>query len=242
MNCNDVDDLIGAYAIDALDDEESRGVRAHLLECERHAAEARSLRRTAALLAVTARPMTPPPALRSRILAAVGADAPAAAPGPTDAARQPLRGQHGLSSYPRWPWAAAAAAAVIAGLAAWNVALLNREDEGLQRLASRAGIVATLESTGARGGGVVLYFPDEKKALVVGDGLQVLDQSKNTYQLWEIDGGPPKSIGLMQADAGGHAVAVVPFDGARAHTLAITIEPRGGSRQPTTDPIFIAKG
>lgn len=242
MNCNDVDDLIGAYAIDALDDEESRGVRAHLLECERHAAEARSLRRTASLLAVTARPMTPPSALRARILEAVGVEVSAGAPETTHEAPRPLRGRREFSSYPRWPWAAAAAAAVIAGLAAWNVALLNREDDGLERLASRARIVATLESTDARGGGVVLYFPDEKKALVVGDGLQVLDQSKNTYQLWEIDGGTPKSIGLMQADAGGHAVAVVPFDGARAHALAITIEPRGGSPQPTTDPIFIAKG
>jgi anti-sigma-K factor RskA len=240
VNCNDVDELIGAYAIDALDEEESRDVRAHLIECERHAEEARNLRRTASLLATTARPILPPPALRSRILAAVGADA--AEPGPTGATPRPLRGRRVFSSYPRWFWAAAAAAAVIAGLAAWNVVLLNQDDDGLQRLASRARIVATLESTGARGGGVVLYFPDEKKALVIGDGLQALDPSKDTYQLWEIDGDTPKSIGLMQADAGGHAVAVVPFDGARAHTLAITIEPRGGSPQPTSDPIFIAKG
>ncbi len=242
MNCNDVDELIGAYAIDALDEEESRGVRAHLIECERHAAEARNLRRTASLLGDTTLPITPPPALRSRILAAVGAAAPAAAPEPIDdAAPRPLRGRRALSTYPRWPWAAAAAAAIV-GLTAWNVSLLNREDDGLQRLASRTQIVATLGSTGGQGGGVVLFFPDEKKALVVGDGLQALDPSKNTYQLWEIDGGSPKSIGLMQADAGGNAVAVVPFDVARAHTLAITIEPRDGSPQPTSDPVFIAKG
>lgn len=45
----------------------------------------------------------------------------------------------------------------------------------------------------------------------------------------------------MQADPDGHTVAVVPFEGGAGQTLAITIEPRGGSRQPTTAPIYTAK-
>jgi anti-sigma-K factor RskA len=240
VNCNDVDDVIGAYAIDALPDAEAREVRAHLRGCLRHAAKAQELRLTAARLAATAEPLPPPAALRSRILAAV-ADSPqaaATAPVSIDTARD----QTGRA-YPSRAWAVAAvAAAAFAGLFAWNVVLLNRGGEdSVERLASRARIVATLDAQGVQGGGVVLYFPGEKKALVVGDGMQRLDPKASTYQLWEIDGDQPKSIGLMEADVEGHGVAVVPFEGGQAHTLAITIEPPGGSIQPTSNPIFVAK-
>ena len=92
------------------------------------------------------------------------------------------------------------------------------------------------------GSGVVILYKDEKKALVVGDGLRPLDARANTYQLWAIDsGGTPKSIGLMQAGADGHVLAVVPFDPDAAGTLAVTIEPAGGSGQPTSAPIFTAE-
>ena len=240
MNCSDVDEVIGAYAIDALPDAEARDVRVHLRDCARHAAEAQELRRTATRLAATAEPLPPPAALRTRILAAV-ADAPqaaASAPVHIDTGRE----RRAARNYTLWAWTGAAVAAAFAGLLVWNVALLNRGGgDSVEHLASRARIVATLDAQGVQGGGVVLYFPGEKKALVVGDGMQRLDPKASTYQLWEIDGGQPKSIGLMEADGEGHAVAVVPFEGGQAHTLAITIEPPGGSIQPTSNPIFVAK-
>lgn len=240
MNCSDVDELIGAYAMDALDEADAEAVREHLLECAVHAAEARGLRATAARLAASTEPMTPPPGLRSRILDAVGTD-PAAAP--VDITTGRAR-RLPAPPYQRWYLGAAAAAAlIIVGLVAWNVVLLSRGDGGndVQQLASRARIVTSLEAQDVEGGGVVLYFPDEKKALVVGDGMRPLDPAESTYQLWEIDGGQPRSIGLMQADRTGHAVAVVPFEGGQGQTLAITIEPPGGSGQPTTQPIFTTK-
>src|SRR5439155_628843 len=46
---------------------------------------------------------------------------------------------------------------------------------------------------------------------------------------------------LVWAGADGHVLAVVPFDPAVAGTLAVTIEPAGGSGQPTSAPIFTAK-
>lgn len=234
MNCSDVDELIGAYAMDALDEADTQAVREHLLECAVHAAEARDLRSTAARLAATAEPMAPPPDLRSRILRAVEAAEPAAAPVDITVARERRR------PYPSWYLGAAAAAALImVGLVAWNIVLLNRGGgNDVQQLASRAQIVTSLQAQNVEGGGVVLYFPDEKKALVVGDGMTPLDPARSTYQLWEIDGGQPRSIGLMQADRTGHAVTVVPFEGGQGQTLAITVEPPGGSEQPTTQPIF----
>ena len=236
MNCSDVDELVGAYAAYALDGAEAREVGEHLLRCAAHAAEARELRAVTVRLAAAAEPMTPPATLRSRILAAVDATILPVAPVKIAVERR-------RAPTPAWTWVlGAAAAAAIVGLATWNVALLNRgSGNDVQRLASRAQIIASLQAQDAAGGGVVLYFPQEKKALVIGDGLRPLDPEASTYQLWEIDGGAPRSIGLMQADADGHAAVVVPFEGDAGQPLAITIEPRGGSRQPTTAPIFTAK-
>jgi len=237
VNCNDVDGLIGAYALDALDADDTRAVREHLVGCASHAASAAELRTVAQGLAATVEPVTPPARLRSRIIAAVDA---------ADGRKTPVDIATGRAQSTRrnpWAWAgAAAAAAIIVGLVAWNVVLIRRSNGGdLQRLASRAQIVSTLQSQHAAGSGVVLYFSDDKKALVVGDGMAALDPAVHTYQLWEINGGAPKSIGLMQADASGHAVAVVPFVGGSGRMLAITIEPAGGSSQPTTAPIFTTK-
>jgi len=69
----------------------------------------------------------------------------------------------------------------------------------------------------------------------------VLDESQQAYPLWAIDGGAPESIGLMQASADGSATVTVPYDAEDATTLAITVEPAGGSPAPTTDPILTAE-
>ena len=87
--------------------------------------------------------------------------------------------------------------------------------------------------------GTVVYFGEEKKALLISEGLTVLDRTK-TYQMWAIGGGQPISIGVMNAVSGGNVTTVVPFDASRTGALAITIEPAGGSAQPTAAPVLIA--
>ena len=73
------------------------------------------------------------------------------------------------------------------------------------------------------------------RAYVVPAGLRALPASR-TYQLWSIVGGRPVSAGLLGATP---AVAsfVVP---AGTQELAITDEPAGGSRQPTSSPVASA--
>jgi len=227
--------VLGAFAVDALDPMQAREVRAHLRDCATHAAEASELRAVTAGLADTVEPLTPPASLRSRVIAAVAVADQRGTPGTGAARRVRWRGQ-------AWTWAAAAAAVAIVGLVAWNVVLLTRSSgESLEGLARRAQIVSTLQPQGAPGGGVVLYFPDDRKAIVLGNGIRELDAAVSTYQLWEIAGDTPRSIGVMQADPDGRAVAVVPFEGGAGHTLAITVEPPGGSVQPTTAPVFVTK-
>ncbi|MBI3967041.1 MAG: anti-sigma factor [Chloroflexi bacterium] len=64
------EELLAAYALDALDPAELESVRVHLDECPVCQAEAEILRRTAGSLALVLSPVAPAPALRSRLLEA----------------------------------------------------------------------------------------------------------------------------------------------------------------------------
>jgi anti-sigma-K factor RskA len=59
--------------------------------------------------------------------------------------------------------------------------------------------------------------------------------------MWAIDGDTPRSIGLLDVDDDGRARAVVPFDADRSDVFAITVEPAGGSEQPTSAPVMTAE-
>ena len=252
MNEQEAEELLGAYALDALPPDEAAAVRAHLAGCAAHAAKAAELRAIARELHAASDAVAAPAALRSRVLDAIARE-PQASATPTPARLSDARTRTAPESRIQWRPSnvrgfpsvamgfgalAAALLVVIGGLTAWNVTLRNRLDDRLD--ASRATAVAPLTGS-ASGRGVVLYFADNKKAVVVGDGMPVLDASK-TYQLWRLDAaGKPSSGGLMRPDASGHATMVVDYDASTATTLAITIEPAGGSPQPTSDPVLTAK-
>ena len=85
--------------------------------------------------------------------------------------------------------------------------------------------------------GAVVYFGDEDKATVMFDTGQPLDAG-HAYQVWRIGGDRPESIGVTAAGTSGPVSIAVPFDSAAGGTIAVTVEPAGGSPQPTTDPIL----
>jgi anti-sigma-K factor RskA len=133
----------------------------------------------------------------------------------------------------------ALAAAVIAGLLAWNIVLQSGGESDAERYAiANADAVAPLLA-GDEPVGSVLYFEDEEKAAVIADGVPSVDETQ-TYQMWAIAGGAPTSVGLLRPDAAGRADAIVDFDASQSDTFAVTIEPAGGSDQPTSDPVFVA--
>lgn len=244
MNCNEAEELLGAYALDALPEDEAAAMRQHIANCDEHAAKAAELRAVALQLPALAEPAAAPPLLRARVLDAVAREA-------AEGSRAPRRisdpapaggvrwGRSRVRTFsPAWGALAAAVVIVLGGLLAWNVVLQNRDGDSVSRLASRATSVATLKPASGAAGGTVVYFAAEKKALIITDGLAQLDAGKQTYQMWAIRGDRMESVGLMQADGHGHAAAVVSFDAARSGAIAVTIEPAGGSVQPTTAPIL----
>jgi len=242
MNCDQAEELLGAWAFDALPPDEAHEMRAHLEGCARHRAAAAELRGAAMRIAAAADVMEPPASLRARTMAAIAAtpqEPPAPAPGARDGGAKvvPFRARFS----PAWSAVAAVLVAAVIGLLAWNVALQRRDEGDVQALARRATAVSRFASSDGSISGSVLYFGGERKALLVADGLEPLDASKNVYQLWAIADGQPTSLGLVQPSGDGHAVVVVPFDAGSAQVLAMTIEPPGGSPQPTSAPIASAQ-
>jgi anti-sigma-K factor RskA len=231
---HDLHTLTGAYALGALDDAERREFEAHLDECESCADEVRGLRATGAQLGVAA--ATPVPAgWRDSVMAEVRAtrQLPPLAPSGADAGtvQSLLRRSRAAS---RSLLAVAAALIVIAG--GLGVVAVQQHREVTRTEQAAAAMSAVLAAPDARqldGGGVarVIVSPSRGQAVFVGQQLPETDQ-EHVLQLWVIDGGA-RSVGVIHGSQALLASGIQP--GAK---LGVTVEPLGGSKQPTTAPVM----
>jgi len=100
--------------------------------------------------------------------------------------------------------------------------------------------VQRASATTADGHQATLVWSDTSSlsALVV-DGLPMLSGDKD-YQLWYIGAGGAVSAGLLDTSvnaSGGTAWRVLDGSLSTGDTIGVTVEPKGGSKQPTTTPI-----
>jgi anti-sigma-K factor RskA len=236
--------LTGAYALDALDDEERRSFELHLTTCVDCRAEVAELTATAAHLGVaTARPV--PTSLRERILAQVGQTRQLPAP-PSNV--RPLRGASRRAA--TMLSAAAADLAVLAitlGVVAWQADQradrLAGETAQLEAEAERVGAVlgapdAVTAAASVEGGGQasVVASAELGEVVLLTQDLPRLAEDR-TYQLWLI-GEAIVSGGVVDVPADGDVTYLTAGDLAGVTTIALSVEPQGGSEQPTTTPIF----
>lgn len=220
MECSDVDELAEAFTLGALPPEQMREVRAHLDTCSAHPRLV-ELRQTAEALLWSAPEMEPPPALRRRILAAARQQA-RPAPRPRGTARWlPALG----------PYRVAAALALLAmALLGWNIALLLGHGGGTGQA-----VVYQVEGGGAHGR--LVYIPHDKMAVLVLEGLPSLPADK-TYQVWAVSGSLRQSMGLLHVSGPQPVTVSMPMDISTVEALAITVEPAGGSPNPTSAPVL----
>lgn len=236
--------LTGAYALDALDELERRRFEAHLAECADCEREVAELRATAARLGA-AISETPPPALRGRVIERV-AQVRQEPPGRGSAV-------HGTRNWAMRLVSAAAvvaiAAAAVAGVLAVRAdrqldsaqARLEQEQTQLAALTDllSAPDVRTLSGTdaGIPGDARMIMSLTRDRAMLTMTGLP--DQSADsTYQAWTIDETGPHSAGVM-GNAGTTEAPLV-FAGVQGvRTVAVTVEPAGGSAAPTTTPVVV---
>jgi anti-sigma-K factor RskA len=235
----DLHTLTGAYAADAMeDDEERRDFEQHLALCSDCREEVRTLRETVAVLAA-ATALTPPAGLRARVMAEVAATGQW--PPPRTVRAMPARTSRLV--------AVAAAVVTIAGLAVGGYGLVQARQEHQQVVAARQladRIGSVIADPAARrvvgpinGGGQATLVLSGSRAVVLTAGIHGLP-SQRTYQLWVLRGDQVRSAGL---GSGGSAAAgswTRLVDGVRpGDKVAISVEPSGGSAQPTTQPISV---
>ncbi len=215
MDVDALHDLTPAYALDALDREESEAYEAHLARCEQCQEELALLSDVSTALAYAAPAVSPPPALRSRILDAAKAERSNVVP---------LR--------PRWARPVAAVAAVAAcavvGLAAWNVSLHDRLGH-----ASAAPETATL--SGAKGS--VVVDGQGSGTLVVADLASA--PTGKTYEAWVIKGAAATPAGTF-ASGGDTTVVHLAHAVPRGSIVAVTVERAGGTSAPTVKPFIVS--
>ena len=147
MDCDQVRDLLGPFALDALDEDEMNQVRDHLESCDEHQ-DAAELIAAARSLAHAAPEREPPPELKSRIMREVS-------PGPVE---RESEGGLSLAGILGWrflqPALTGVMAAVIVGLVVWVAALQGSDDN------------TRVVSIGDEGlGGRVVLLQDEQVAI-----------------------------------------------------------------------------
>jgi anti-sigma-K factor RskA len=257
---DDQRDATGAYALSALDENERREFEAYLASADEETrAEVTDLHETAALLGLAPDPVVPSAALRASVLAQI-ATAPQLPPveQTTDAARPasaltPDEEKRLLApidrARARWfqrPVAllGAAAAAVVLVVSGGLVgSALSRDDSAdlaSDRLAELYAAPDTQRVTAdvAGGGSATLVFShDLDRSAVVFEDLAELPADE-VYELWYIDSeGEPRAAGLVELTGAGDGWYVLDGDLAEGDTIGVTVEPAGGSEQPTSDPV-----
>jgi anti-sigma-K factor RskA len=248
-------DLAAAYALGALSPEEVERFEAFLATSPEAQREVAEFRDVAALLALGQSDAAPSADLRSRVLARIGESKVT----PMPAARPP-RGR-----VPPLYWGALAASVLAVIGLTFSLMKARTDVGGLQQALRGARSVlaqtqrelefreATLKAifepstrlyqlsaTGESKPGIQLFW-DEKSNTAMIHGYEIKQvPSGREYQLWFIkDGKPVPSVTFTPGDAGQvHKEKIQVPTGGAVSAAAVTVEPAGGSPQPTS-PILL---
>jgi hypothetical protein len=161
-------------------------------------------------------------------------------------ARQPRRPRRVAA---RWvPWLATGLAAACLVLAvAFGVAGISAQHRLSAVQAQNRAVAAVLAAPDAhlasdrtsRGGtATVVVSRSEDTMVVTTSGLPGLPSSK-VYQLWLIGPRGTRSAGLLPASSAGRTAPVLASGLQAGDKVGMTVEPAGGTSQPTTKPILL---
>jgi anti-sigma factor RsiW len=239
---DDLAELLGAYALDAVDGDEKDAVEAHLAACPRCRAEVEEHREVAALLAHAG--ADAPDGLWDRIAGNLEAPPPALSLAPvTTLGRQ--------RPWTRYAAAALAAAAVVLiGVLGVQVRRLDQRvaqqsaamvEEGLRQefLAAKAAESSRRTELVADGGdlAVEVVVAEDGQGFLNAAALPSLDGDR-TYQLWGDNGTELISLGVL----GGAPDEIVPFAAnGRLVALAITEETAPGVVTSAQPPVVAGR-
>ena len=209
--------LVAAYVLGAVPEEEQPEIRAHLLTCEECMADADAYSSVTSDLALAVEPEDLPAGFEDRVIAQIGADR--------------VEVVRGTRRYAGWAFGVAC---LLVAIGLGTAYLMARGDLDRERRVASALLRSEAGMT-LHGDGVAVMVPTRDGSVFVAEGLADPPDG-HTYQLWLLEGDEPVSAGTFDVDDGRVVIeldrSVEGFDGA-----AVTVEPDGGSPEPTTDPV-----
>jgi len=250
---------VAVYALGALPSEQAKAVREHLATCAECRAEYKRLKPAVDAVAYSAEAcpdaasgaVVPSPRLKARIMDQVRKNA---------APRLSNVGEMRAVRPIVWPAYAVAAACLAIALVttAFNISLnenvrssksqiaqLDNQAKMLHRkIAAQSTELADLTSTDSQH-----YAVEDGEVVRHGNRLYIAMQSMDmpprgkVYQAWIVRKGGTQmtpSVTFMP-DRSGVAVIHVPVQAAQVAEVAVSMEPDGGSKQPTSKPTFVVK-
>ncbi len=234
MTHNELEELLGVYALDALEDDERQLVDEHLATCPRCRAELAAHREVAALLGNSASdvPAAAPDELWDRISASLQDEPPVLSPLHVPSSRRRLALLVPLG-------AIAAALVLVVGLLAAKVGNLDQKVHNLTLQASVSSVLSnpshkTIELTSTD------HSPWQATVILLGGEGYVINASMpalsrtQTLQLWALSDGKVVSLGVLGRHPSAAAIRVE----SPMTVLMITAEPLGGTPVPTT-PVLV---
>lgn len=238
--------MTGAYALHALAPDERVEFERHLEVCPACAQEVRELAATTTRLGLAVA-VTPPPEMKQQVLRRIATERQEP-PKVTRESRGAGGGAARGRALSRFALAAClAAAAAFGGVAVWQHqeaqdarARASASQEQSQELAAVLAAPDAKVSTGELtdgATGTVVVSRGQDKAAFIASGMAKPPSGK-VYQLWFNDDGTMRDAGLMDPSATSDSVLMAGSVGA-ASGMGITVEPAGGSPQPTSDPVAL---
>jgi anti-sigma-K factor RskA len=232
---NDIHEQAALYVVDALTAEETQEFETHLADCAACQQEVAEMRKVAEQLSQSVQ-ADPPPSLRASVLAGI-----------SETAQEPAVRADNVTPLQRrrpsrLPYLVAAASVLLAlGFGGW--ALQSRHD-AQQASDRQAQIVQALgapdvktATAAVKGGGsaTVVLSRTSNVALFFADKLPALP-ANHVYELWTITGKAVPAGTFTPGSSG--SLVTLPVAALSADQIAMTVEPQGGSKQPTTTPIL----
>lgn len=251
-------ELAVPYALDALEPDEREAFEAHLGGCADCRAEVAELQEAAVGLS-EGWETAPPADLRRRVLAEVALEGQESSVVADHASRVP---QERASSDPAQPfhigpastppdelarrrrgaprrWVLAAAAALVIGTGTWAaLELATGEDPGVAVV--RAADAVEHDAETPEGRVVVITSAQEDAAVLrLPDDLAGPEEGR-VYQAWFVGAdGTARSAGVLDEDALEDGEALLDGPVSDAAAVGLSVEPAGGSEQPTTEPFAV---
>ncbi|AKL69022.1 anti-sigma factor [Streptomyces goshikiensis] len=242
-NEEDLHTLTGAYALHALGREELTAFTAHLAQCASCRQEVAEFSGTTARLAAAVS-TAPPPRMKDAVLHGIDSVRQLPPRLPVDERPRTVSGVLRRKAGPLALAASLVAAASFGGLAVWQHQQTEEAQQRAQgtelRMRDLTSVLAAPDARTVHGrtstGAVTSVVSSQRqdKAVFVGTGLPEPGPGR-TYQLWYDDHGTMRPAGLVDSDG----ATLLQGDLRKASGVGLTLEPAGGSPQPTTAPLML---